>query len=667
MSNYENDEKLYEPSSEDFTFVQVDKKIYDKKFETKTTTFAKDAFKRFCKNKSSVVGAIIIGLLLVLSFLMPIVIPYDIDRVDVKQSLLKPKLFEAGTGFWDGTKKYYDQPYNSITGTPQGFKKSAVVSIFEHEVVYTDNEGENVNGGYVNFYVDPKLVRSKTSYIHNLNPITIDQEGGYKATIVLGTDNGVKNGELAEYRFSILSSPRLLDKEGNDVLDENGNPVPDIKATREDVALKNNVAYLTDWSRDYSMEGGKVVLDLSEYLKQINVEEIEFATLSLEIKTSTKVLQYVLIESVEFTADNVDDEVVLAKLASVSFNNANQQIMAVQDETAKFPDNYWQGMRGKRELYNGRIEKVSFVYDVYEAALGLYENYVIGGSEIQEYIDKGWCKYEFGNPDSFVRLNDKCPILEVYSETYREDLDAYNLVADIQFYKYAGYETMPKYLLGTTAVGKDLIKLAFVSLRTSLLIAICTSAICLAFGLVWGSISGYFGGNVDLAMERFCEILSGVPFIVVMTLAILHLGNNIITFAMALCLTGWLGVAGRTRTQFYRFKGREYILASRTLGSSDRRLIFRHILPNALGTIVTGSVLMIPSVIFSESTLAYLNLGLQGVESFGVLLSSNQKYLQTEPALIVFPAIIISLLMISFNLFGNGLRDALNPSLKGSE
>ena len=124
MSNYENDEKLYEPSSEDFTFVQVDKKIYDKKFETKTTTFAKDAFKRFCKNKSSVVGAIIIGLLLVLSFLMPIVIPYDIDRVDVKQSLLKPKLFSTGTGFWDGTKVYTDISWNFETNSPNGFSRN---------------------------------------------------------------------------------------------------------------------------------------------------------------------------------------------------------------------------------------------------------------------------------------------------------------------------------------------------------------------------------------------------------------------------------------------------------------------------------------------------------------------------------------------------------------
>jgi oligopeptide transport system permease protein len=230
-----------------------------------------------------------------------------------------------------------------------------------------------------------------------------------------------------------------------------------------------------------------------------------------------------------------------------------------------------------------------------------------------------------------------------------------------------GYDEMPKYLLGTTEDGKDIIKLAFTSLRTSLLLAIFVSAFCLMFGLCWGAISGYFGGNVDLIMERITDIIAGVPYIVVMTLAILLLGNNIVTFGMALCLTSWIGVAARTRTQFYRFKGREYVLASRTLGASDKRLIFRHILPNALGTIVTSSVLMIPSVIFSESTLAYLNLGLKGVDSFGVLLSTNQRFLSTYPALIVFPSIIISLLMISFNLFGNGLRDALNPSLKGSE
>ena len=171
---------------------------------------------------------------------------------------------------------------------------------------------------------------------------------------------------------------------------------------------------------------------------------------------------------------------------------------------------------------------------------------------------------------------------------------------------------------------------------------------------------------MDLAMERFCDILGGVPWIVVMTLCILHLGNNFTTFFLALSMTGWMGTAARTRTQFYRFKHMEYVLASRTLGSKDLRLIFKHILPNSLGTIVTSSVLMIPSVIFSESTLAYLNLGLQGVSSFGVMLSSNQQYIQSNSYLIVVPSVVMALLMISFNLFGNGLRDAINPTLKGS-
>ena len=200
-----------------------------------------------------------------------------------------------------------------------------------------------------------------------------------------------------------------------------------------------------------------------------------------------------------------------------------------------------------------------------------------------------------------------------------------------------------------------------------MILGVCTAAFCFLFGLVWGAISGYFGGNVDLFMERFCEILGGVPWIVVMTLCILHLGNNIFTFFLALCMTGWLGTAHRTRTQFYRFKGREYVLASRTLGATDKRLIFKHILPNSLGTIITASVFMITSVIFSEATLAYLNLGLQGVQSFGVMMASNQQYLGIYPNLVIFPAVILALMEISFNLFGNGLRDAINPSLKGSE
>jgi oligopeptide transport system permease protein len=123
------------------------------------------------------------------------------------------------------------------------------------------------------------------------------------------------------------------------------------------------------------------------------------------------------------------------------------------------------------------------------------------------------------------------------------------------------------------------------------------------------------------------------------------------------------------RSQMYRYKGREYVLASRTFGASDARLIFKHILPNALGTIVTGTILIIPSAIFFESSVAYLGLGFDSSTlSIGNLLDAGRNSgIVQHPYLTIFPSLIISILMISFNLFGNGLRDALNPSLRGSE
>jgi oligopeptide transport system permease protein len=131
-----------------------------------------------------------------------------------------------------------------------------------------------------------------------------------------------------------------------------------------------------------------------------------------------------------------------------------------------------------------------------------------------------------------------------------------------------------------------------------------------------------------------------------------------------------MGMAGRTRMQFYRFKNQEYVLVARTLGAHDRRIMFKHIFPNAIGTLITSCVLVIPSVIFSETSLSYLgiiNLETGSLTSVGTLLSQGQTQLYTYPHMIVFPSVFISLLMLSFNLFGNGLRDAFNPSLRGTE
>ena len=129
-------------------------------------------------------------------------------------------------------------------------------------------------------------------------------------------------------------------------------------------------------------------------------------------------------------------------------------------------------------------------------------------------------------------------------------------------------------------------------------------------------------------------------------------------------------MASRVRMQFYRFKNQEYVLAARTLGAIDRRIMFKHIFPNSLGTIITGSVLVIPGVIFSETSLTYLgivNLDSTTMTSVGAMLNAGKNSLQSFPHVVLFPAIFIGLLMIAFNLFGNGLRDAFNPSLRGVE
>jgi oligopeptide transport system permease protein len=175
-------------------------------------------------------------------------------------------------------------------------------------------------------------------------------------------------------------------------------------------------------------------------------------------------------------------------------------------------------------------------------------------------------------------------------------------------------------------------------------------------------------------MERISEILADFPFIILATLFNVHLAKKVgIVGALffAFVLTGWVGTAARVRMQFYRYKGQEYVLAARTLGASDARLIFKHILPSAIGPIVTGSVLMVPGVIFGESSLAYLNiidLSMdEKITSVGTLLASGQANMANAPHIIIPPCVFISILMISFNVFGNGLRDAFNPSLRGVE
>ena len=243
------------------------------------------------------------------------------------------------------------------------------------------------------------------------------------------------------------------------------------------------------------------------------------------------------------------------------------------------------------------------------------------------------------------------------------------------YYNYYQYVngTEPFYIFGTNSMGMDLFLAVGVGSRFSIIFALLVSVINLTIGAIYGAIQGYYGGTIDLIMDRISDILSGVPFMVVAVLFQLHLASKVgivPAFLFAFVLTGWISMAALTRKQFYRFKGQEFVMAARTLGASDWRLMFKHIFPNSLGTIVTSCALVIPSVVSSETSLTYLgiiNISDFAGTSLGTLMSQGQTSMTVSPHAMFFPALYFALLLIAFNLFGNGLRDAFNPTMRGAE
>lgn len=251
-----------------------------------------------------------------------------------------------------------------------------------------------------------------------------------------------------------------------------------------------------------------------------------------------------------------------------------------------------------------------------------------------------------------------------------------------EYYEYYTYQHTqvqkdgigePLFLFGTTQTGKDIFACLAYGARFSFLFATAVALVNFIVGVIWGSISGYSGGKIDLCMERFAEILGSVPTMIVITLLKYHMGTSsqVLVLFIAFFATGWIGMAGRTRMQFYRFKNQEYVLAARTLGARDTRIMFKHIFPNGLGTIVTSVALVIPSMIYSETSLSYLgiiNLEAGNTTSVGTLIAAGQQSIMANAGYVaLFPCMFLVLLMLSFNLFGNGLRDAFNPSLRGTE
>lgn len=305
-------------------------------------------------------------------------------------------------------------------------------------------------------------------------------------------------------------------------------------------------------------------------------------------------------------------------------------------------------------------------------------------------IIPNYWKYEAGDPSSLMaeynslRIEGENGVEEdgkQYFYAYGRKVDG-GIEVRAEYYEYYTYQhnevlkdgiEEPLFLFGTTQTGKDIFACLAYGARFSFMFATIVALVNFIVGVIWGSISGYSGGKIDLFMERFAEILGSVPSMIVITLLKYHMGTSsqALVLFIAFFATGWIGIAGRTRMQFYRFKNQEYVLAARTLGARDSRIMFKHIFPNGLGTIVTSVALVIPAMIYSETSLSYLgiiNLEAGNTTSVGTLIAAGQQSIMANAGYVaLFPCVFLVLLMLSFNLFGNGLRDAFNPSLRGTE
>ena len=693
-------------SAQDFEFVQQDASIHDQKFETKPTTYFKDAMKRFVANKN------------------------DIDNPVAAARYLPPKWFDGDTGgFMDGTgyveNAILDPSTNNLPSDSY-YKSYAVIGDIESTQSYSDTWDESVrnygkngairlgNGSSEN---EVGIFESEESGL--LSPVVqlalTDSSVSYEVTFYPNSyaDNHVEGTEIVSYIGWVFetsadtpSETEVLAEESTDtpsedIPEEGGEEIPEEPAEELTIVPLMDPLSLTDETTSMEVENVVGILQEGGYLDGAS-EQVSgrFAIVYDAPVDAAASANSLYIQSVQARGTT-------SSVGAASFSNATQAYASLNAGGYSRLNEI-----SSTGIYHSEVTYGAFRYDYYEAAFGDVAGQEFTKNDIDTYVSHGWieslsCRGMVGGEITLFSLSNgdtaidwsKAPmtstsvtlVLTEEGDTYCplrsiQTLRAVNLGGEVgtsvsvygtqSLYRLLyeqdkiGSCKMPKYFFGTDRNGKDFFKLVFSGLLTSLGLGLLSSAINIVIGLIWGAISGYFGGWVDMLMERFCEILGGMPFIVMMTLIVLLLGSNFWTFLLALCLTGWMGVAAETRRQFYRYKRREYVLASRTLGASDTRLIFKHILPNGIGPIITGAILMIPSVIFTEANISYLlpsALAFSGSQSFGITLSNVQGDLQNYPYLIVSASIVMALIMICFNLFGNGLRDAFNPALKGAD
>ena len=561
---------------EKFELVHEDESIHDTKFETKPIGWLRDALTRFVKNRTSVIAAAILFLIILFAIIVPLASPKSyVKKSDFPSGFRDSKFSEVlprvkafkGSGFWDGTKE-------------------DTIGEAEFKLRYYgefDNEKKN----------NDELVRLDDSNYERFRVLKKNE----KTITALKMVNVTYKVRVDTYAVGALQVN--MSQEEYEAL--------------EAYEAKKGISMATDYDANLHRS---ILKPLTDYMSWTGTKGDMTSPLAVSL----------LAEGVAASAiENIQDQM------ANYYNKADNTYI------------YYKLYPNKR---NGEYVDTSFV------------PYINSDNEIEDI-------YRRDGDGNLIYY-------DIVNSQYKVRVDYY----DYFTYRY-GFE--PNYILGSNNLGQDLLLRLAKGTRFSLLLGVGVSLINFLIGLVWGAVSGYYGGRADLIMERVTDIIANVPTIVIMSIASIQLTNNpslpsataiILSFLIAFVYNGWVGVASTTRMQFYRFKGQEYVLASRTLGAKDRRLIFRHILPNAAGTLVTASVLMIPGIIFAESSLSYLGIvdfASSGIDTIGTLLKEGQSVIKSSPHVLIAPVILIAVLMICFNLFGNGLRDAFNTTLRGSE
>ena len=222
-----------------------------------------------------------------------------------------------------------------------------------------------------------------------------------------------------------------------------------------------------------------------------------------------------------------------------------------------------------------------------------------------------------------------------------------------------------KYWFGTDNLGRDLFSRIWVGARASLIIALVATALKLVFGTVYGALMAHFGGWVDEVLMRIIEVINSIPSLLLTILIMLVLGNNLFSLLVALSITAWCNTARQVRGMIKQLRESEYVYAAEVLGAKPVRIIVKHYIPNMLGILILDTATAIPMFIFTEAGLSFLGIGLQAPAiSLGVLISMGQQNMDFYPSQLFFPCLVLCVIVMAFNLLGDGLRDALDPRLR---